>query len=267
MAHQPAFLPNIDKRSLRARQQDHLAREQRAERPTDSRVSIQVACASEISKWCPNDEERAMELLNDGADRADLEAALLQVNQCLASRTSVLSTECLSSLAVAYMQASQDSGVYGRGRVRNQGRGIDRARDRFRQQDGPRRPVDDSEDTWQQPPPDNDRNAPRDNKQDAEKYYFWNKHGFGRANDDTSQIRSGGGGHPHHHDDGGFAHPVVTWLVILPFFALGVFVAARRAITFYRQRQLAMTHHSGDTRDYEPLNPCHSERQRREEDD
>lgn len=221
---------------------------------------IQAKCEPEILQLCGDEETAMLRLLKDGVHPHDVSEALLRVHQCLASQADELSQPCMASLVSTYLnsQLVEETPPASARRVR----------------DGPFKHTE-----WRSPQPmrpaDSDDQLHRDDRHefnhqphtqtaDEKLSYYWENHGFGRNGGGAPMMRHHGG-HHHHGTDGkpGCLSSVLLWVVVLPFFALGVYVAGKQAMTYYNKGQMPFAKRG--TANYEPLKPRQHQRHEDEE--
>ncbi|KAK1932385.1 hypothetical protein P3T76_012379 [Phytophthora citrophthora] len=187
-------------------QEPVLATEATEQKPTPS---YSPACAQEVAAYCQK-ESNVVALLREAPDMVEprkIVDAVRKVRLCMVSHADVLSVDCVNTLsadavgAVPTMAASVPAKTV---------------------------PV----------ALDDDDGVNDDSSMEINIYYSRHHNGAGHA------LRSGGALAANHVQTGGpasnlaevLAHPL-TWVFVLPFFAIGMYVSITRVATFLRRRR------------------------------
>lgn len=193
------------------------------------RRDVQQACLKEIASFCMRDADYAFLLRQTGADRKQIMQAFQQVNVCLANNSDALSSTCYIVLASDTVEPKE---AMGRGNLRD-GDMDGHHHGHGRWQDS----EDDSSELARPPRQFSDmEGGPR---------------GPMRFDHDGRVIDF----HARHRHGGCNVGQFIAWLIILPFFCFGVYVASKRALKDYRKHcRLNAPRPAHDTsEEYEPL--------------
>lgn len=209
------------------------------------RRDVQQACLKDIASFCMRDADYAFLLRQTGADRDQIVQAFQQVRICLANNSDALSTPCYEVLA----SESVEPRAIKPDQARGMGRGNMRDSDDDGRHHGPHGGKRHGRDRWQDSEDDSSELArpPRQtgDQDGGPRGPMRFDHG-GRAIDFHGRHSRHGGCSVGH---------FIAWLIILPFFCFGVYIAGRRALKHYRKhrRNNAPRPVNDSSEEYEPL--------------